>query len=57
MLKKQIEEFRNKILLPEYGERIQLLAYEDLVNVMRSCARKDQMGLADHIDRQLNQLA
>lgn len=56
-LEKQIEEFRNKILLPEYGKRIQLLAYDDLVNAMRSCARKDQMGLADHIDRQLNQLA
>lgn len=56
-LEKQIEEFRDKILLPEYGERIQLLAYDDLVNAMRSCARKDQMGLADHIDRQLNQLA
>lgn len=52
----QIEAFRNDVLLPEFRDRIQLLTYDHLVEVLRAFSKGGRESLADHLAVQLRQL-
>ena len=55
-LSTQLEQFRDSILLPEYRDRIQLLTYDYLIDLLRNHLPKDERSLSDHLTSQLDQL-
>lgn len=55
-LSEQVRGFREDILLPEYRDRVQLLTYDRLVDLMRSHLPEGEQSLPDHLTAQLDQL-
>lgn len=51
-LKKQIQGFKEKILLPEFQDRIQLIHYEDYIRILKSYPGEPSK-LGDHLETHL----
>ena len=53
-VKKQTQNFRDEVLLPEFKDQMQFLPYERLIHHLRVTCDEDALKLADFLEERIN---
>ena len=56
VLRTQVRAFREQILLPEYGDRLAVATYEELIELLRVSAVDESRKLADFLAERIDTL-
>ncbi len=56
LVKQQVADFKKSILLPAYADRVQFVAYEDYIGILRGCG-SDAVNLAGFLEGRIKTVA